>query len=206
MRTRQVHEVPCLEQHVRKLGVADAGIAFEPRAHGVFGHHVIDGQVLADVAQELEIADAARPVRVVDDDGAGWPRTEVEEAGELGVDSGQVGGELVVAEEIALGALARRIADHSRRAADDDDRLVSGALQPGLNDHRHQVTDVEARRRRVVAGVQRYGSVGQQFLEGVAIGNVGQQAAGGEFVENVHGAKITRSGGAMVPSEAGSGS
>ena len=64
---------------------------------------------------------------------------------------------VVVVEQVALGALARRIADHAGGAADDDDRPVAGALQPRLHDHRHEVADVQARRRRVVAGVERHG-------------------------------------------------
>jgi hypothetical protein len=109
-------------------------LAFEARAHRVLGHHVIDRQVLADVAQELEEADAACPVGVVDDHGASGAAPEVQETRELRPDTGEVLRDLVVAEQVALDALARRIADHARGAADEDDRLVAGALQARLHD------------------------------------------------------------------------
>ena len=80
------------------------------------------------VAQELEIADAARPVRVVHDLGRVRTGREVEEALELLADTATFACELVVAEQVALDALAGRVADHAGRAADDDDRLVTGEL------------------------------------------------------------------------------
>ncbi len=123
-----MHEVERLQQHVRELGVADAGLAVEPRAYRVLRHHVIHGEVLADVAQELEIADAARPVRVVDDRGRVAPGREVEEALELLADARDVSLELLVGEQITLGALAGRVADHAGSAADEHDRLVTVAL------------------------------------------------------------------------------
>ena len=42
-------------------------------------------------------------------------------------------GERRVVEQVALVALARRIADHAGGAADDDDRLVTGELETRLS-------------------------------------------------------------------------
>jgi hypothetical protein len=60
-----------------------------------------------------------RPVGVVDEHGPRRTWREIEEAQELRANAGDVGRQLLVAEQIALGALAGRIADQAcgRRAA-----------------------------------------------------------------------------------------
>ena len=123
--------------------------------HRVLGEHVVDGDVLADVAQELQVADAAEPVGVVRPGSPGWRRYRTREAAKLRADARRRCGERRVVEQVALDDLARRIADHAGRAADDGDRLVPRALEPRQHDHRHQVADVQRLGRRVVAGVER---------------------------------------------------
>src|SRR5690606_10818101 len=51
LRAAEVIKVVRLEQLVAELGVADAGLAFHARAHGFTGDHLIDREVLSDVAQ-----------------------------------------------------------------------------------------------------------------------------------------------------------
>jgi hypothetical protein len=67
----ELHEVERLEQHVGEFRVADPGFGLGARVHRVLGEHVVDGEMLAVVAQELEEADAAGPVGVVGHHGAG---------------------------------------------------------------------------------------------------------------------------------------
>ena len=45
-----------LQQHVRELGVRDAVLALDPGSHRLPGQHLVDGHVLADVAQERRAA------------------------------------------------------------------------------------------------------------------------------------------------------
>jgi hypothetical protein len=85
-RVVEVEEVVGLEQAVGELGVGDAVVAiFKARAYGVAGEHDVDGEMLADVAQEVEQRQLAEPVRVVGHDG-GIRAVEGEEALELGAD------------------------------------------------------------------------------------------------------------------------
>jgi hypothetical protein len=86
----QAVEVIGLQQHVRELGVRDAVLAiFETRAHRLFRDHVIDGEVLADVAQELQVGDILEPVIVVDDN-RGARAVEAENAADGLRDAGEV--------------------------------------------------------------------------------------------------------------------
>ncbi len=119
---------------------------------------------------------------------------EVEEALELLADTGDVRIELVVAEQIALDALAGRVADHAGRSADEHDRLVTRALQSRLHDQRHEVADVQARGGRVVAAVEGDRAFREQRRKARAIRDVGHETACVELVENLHGARsLTRS-------------
>ena len=55
-----------LQEHVGKLGVADAHLAIlHAGAYAFLGHHAVDGEVLANVAQEIEIGNTCRPVGVI---------------------------------------------------------------------------------------------------------------------------------------------
>ena len=59
----ELEEVVRLEQHVRELGVRDARV--HARAHRVLLQHVVHGEVLADVAQEVHQVQRVQPLRVV---------------------------------------------------------------------------------------------------------------------------------------------
>ena len=65
----------------------------EPGAHRLLGDHLVDREVLADVAQELHQSELPEPLPVVDEEGAGIG--EVEERLELLADAGQVLAQLV---------------------------------------------------------------------------------------------------------------
>jgi hypothetical protein len=96
-----MEEVVGLEQHVAELGVGDALVgAGQPGLHRVLGHHLVDGEVLPDVPQEVEQGQGLEPVSVVDQEGTGpvvGPGVrEVEEAVELLPDALEVGAELIV--------------------------------------------------------------------------------------------------------------
>ena len=56
-----------LQQHVAELGERDAVLGVDPHLDALAGEHLVDRDVLADVAQELEDRDRLRPVAVVDE-------------------------------------------------------------------------------------------------------------------------------------------
>ena len=62
-------EIVGLQQHVAEFGVADAAFALQAAFDRIFGEHHVDGEMLADVAQEFQVAERAHPVEVVHEHG-----------------------------------------------------------------------------------------------------------------------------------------
>ena len=140
--------------------------------------------MLADVAQELEHPHGAEPVVVVDDERLAATRAEVEEVFELDLDRGGVRDHLLARQQVALGGSTRRVADHARAAADDDDRTAPMTLDVHQPEHRDEVPDVERGATRIEpvvgidrpAGGQAGGESGRLILEQPAPVELGQQA------------------------------
>jgi hypothetical protein len=128
---------------------------------------------------------------------AGGRPVERQQAAELDPHAGHVGGDGGGAQQVTLGALARRVADHAGGAADDGDRAVPGQLQPALDGERHQVADVQRAGGRVVPGVVGDVAGGQGRAQLVGVGHVGDQAARLQLGEDVGG---DRGGHDQVPS------
>ena len=144
-------EVVGLQEHVGELGEGDAVVPLDPGPDRVLGQHRVDGDVLADVAEELEDAHRLGPGAVVDQPGLRGPGLEVEEPLELGRDRGEVGGELLELEEGPL----RRTAARGRRSCRSRRRPArSGGARPVLEPPQQedllQVADVQ----RVGGGVE----------------------------------------------------
>jgi hypothetical protein len=175
----EVGEVVGLEDHVGELGVGDPLLAVvEPRLYRLLLHHHVDAEVLADVAEGLDVAQPAQPVEVVDDRVVGaLNRAEdglVDRALSVDIGRDDVGGV-----ELALGGLARGVADEARAAPHDDDGGVPRALDMGEEHDRDEVADREAGRRGVeprvdlAGGVRGVGEVGAQA---VRVGALVEQA------------------------------
>ena len=104
----EVEEVVALHELVGELGEGHAFTAFGGQSFfdGVLGHHVVDGDVLAYVADEVDEGVVLHPVVVVDEEsGVGCVGVEVEEAFELLLDGCYVVVECLLVEEVALGTL-----------------------------------------------------------------------------------------------------
>ena len=83
-------EVVRLKEHVRKLGVRNSVIAIlEASSHGFFRDHVINREVLPDIAEEVEILDAAEPVVVIQEL-RGIRSAEVEETFDYAAYAGEI--------------------------------------------------------------------------------------------------------------------
>ena len=114
-----------LEQHVAELGEGDALLGpLDTRLHRLLGDHLVDGEVLADVPEEVDEPVRAEPIRVVQEQPLGLPRRrrQVEEAPELTPDRLEVGRELLEGEESAFVGLASRVADQPGAAPGEQDR------------------------------------------------------------------------------------
>ena len=148
-----MEEVVGLQEHVAELLVGDALLPLEAGPHRVLGHHLVDPEVLADVAQEVGEAQLPQPLGVVDHLDLG-----AEDALDLGPDAGGVGLDLLGRHRRALGVLAAGVAHQRRAPAEEDDGPVAGPLEPGHHHQRQQAADVEAVGGGVEADVEGEGA------------------------------------------------
>ncbi len=174
-----------LEQHVAELRERDAVFALETDAHALASHHLIDGDVLADVAEELEQRDRLRPVAVVDEDTTLGVR-QVDDAPELFLDRRHVGAQRLVVEQIPLLGPAARIAHHAGGPSGQRDRPVPGILEAPEHDQPDQVPDVQAVGRRVTSVVDPDRAVLYTSPQELSIGRIVDEAAGLEVGDQVH--------------------
>jgi hypothetical protein len=98
--------------------------------------------VLADLAQELEMRNWRRPLRVVDEPGGILCHFEIEEAGKLHLDGSDAVRKLVAGQERALVGAARRIADEPRCAAGERDGVMAGQLKTAEQEKGDETADV----------------------------------------------------------------
>ena len=145
VRLFEVKEIERLQKHIRKFGVTDADVAvFHAGADAFFGDHCVDGEMLADVAQEIEQRDGVRPVGIVEQLGGVFGGLKIEELGELHLHRGDVGGEQFGRKQIALGGFATRIANGTGGPAGERDGNVAEILKTPQRNQRHEVADVQA--------------------------------------------------------------
>ena len=159
-------------------------LGLQPRPDALPGQHLVDGGVLADVAEELEQRERLRPLTVVDE--AARPAFQVDDAGDLRLDRRHVAVERGVVEQVALLRAPARVADHARRSPGQGDRHVTGVLEPAQHDQPDQVAVVQAVGRRVAAVVDGDRTACQAGGERVTVGRLLDQAAGVEVGEQVH--------------------
>ena len=151
-----MHEIVRLKQHVAELGVAHAGVApIEPAADRILRQHNVDGKVLADVAEEFQVAELSHPIVVVHQDCRSRAAIEIQKPPQLGLHAGDIRLERFDRKQFAFLALAARVADHARGAADHSDRPMPRLLKPPQDHQRHQMPDVQAIGRRIEARVHR---------------------------------------------------
>ena len=153
----EVQEVVALHELVGELGERHAvTLAVEALLDRILGHHVVDGDALADVADEVQEGEVLHPVVVVDHAcGVGGVRVEVEQLGQLPLDGLLVVAQRLLVEQVALLRLARGVANHARGAAHEGQRTVAAQLEVLENHHAHQVADVQRVGRGVDAQVGR---------------------------------------------------
>ena len=113
----EVQEVVSLNQLVGELGErhAVASFAGEALLYRILAHHVVYGDVLTHVADEIEERELLHPVVVVYQLGTvGRVAFEVEELSQLRLDALLVVAKGCLVEQVALYRLARWVANHPR--------------------------------------------------------------------------------------------
>ena len=144
----QLQIVVGLQQEVVELQKAQSGV--EPPAVGLEAQHAVHREVAPDLAQEVEVAEFGEPVGVVHDDGA----LQVDEAADLAPHQLGVARHRLHRQQGAHVVPVGGVADARGAAADQQHRLVAGALQARHRQQADQVTGVQARPRRVDAQVE----------------------------------------------------
>ena len=183
----EMEEVESLKKLVCEFGEGEsvAGLSVETLLHGVFGHHVVDGDMLSYLTGEVEEADVLHPVVVVHEFGSvGSIALEIEEAAKLFFDSLLVMTQCGFVEKVALGRFAGGVADHTGGAAHEGDGFMTATLEMTQHHHSAEMADMEA----VGGGVDTEVSGSHLFLKLlVGAGHHGvDHATPGEFVYEIH--------------------
>ena len=183
MTIEELQEIVGLQQQVAELGEGDAVFTLETPMHRLLLQHVVDGEVLAGLAQEVEQTDRPQPVDVVDD-ARGVPSAfKVEKVLKLWANARHMHVDLLRREQIALLRLAARIADHAGSAADHRNRGVPGALHARKPHQGQHVSDVQTRRRRIEARIHSDGLGREQFAQ--SFGRVVDEISPRQLVEQI---------------------
>ena len=149
----QFHEVVGLEDHVVELQERQFLVALEPHADAVHGHHPVDGEMPADVAQHLDVVELRQPRGVVDHGGGVADPVESKESRKRLLDAGLVLLDLIEGEDLSRFVAAGRVADPGGAAAHEGDGRAARGLEPVQHHDRQEVADMERGRRAIVAHI-----------------------------------------------------
>ncbi len=177
-----MQKVVGLDQGVVQLDERKAAVleAFPVRA---VLHQLVDGEVAANIAQELDPLQAKQPIGVVDHQRTITRKIQI--AAEMLTDAGQVAVDLFDGQHRPLGGAIGWVTNHARAAADDGDRPMPELLRVGQRHDAHQVPGVQAGGGRVETLVERDGAAVKGTPQGVLVGDLGDEAAGAQNVEDV---------------------
>ena len=153
----KMQKIGSLHQLVRKFGERHAvALAAEALLDRVFGHHVVDRNAFADVANKFQEREILHPVVVVDQFGRiRSVGLEVDQVTELPSDPLLVATQGLLVEQVALKRLARRVADHAGSPAHQENGLMPAPLEVFKDHNADKVPDMQRVRRRVDSDVSR---------------------------------------------------
>ena len=154
---REFDEVVGLQDHVVEFEEGQRLLAIEPELDRIEGEHAVDGEMAADVAQELQVVDAAQPVGVVEHQRVGRAAAVSQIVGEDLLERGDVLLDRLDRHELARLVLEGGVADHAGAAAHQGDRPVPRLLQPVEQHDLDQRAGMQARGRRVEADIGGHG-------------------------------------------------
>ena len=175
-------EVERLKQHVAELGERDAVLALEAALDRIFGHHLVDRHVFANVAQEVDHTNGTGPVVVVHHlGGVDRAAIKVEETAQNGGDALDIVRQGFGVEQITFFGPAARIADHASTSANERDGLVARKLHTSKCHDRNQVSQVQRIGGWIESDIDRDHLIAESFGERLAFGGVLDQASSFEL-------------------------
>src|SRR5665213_322191 len=119
-------EIITLHQLVGELRKTHTGRTFQPFSDTVFGHHVIDGDVLAGIPYEIQKMDFPEPVVIVYHYRSIWQTgIKIQVFFQLGADAPEVMTERVFVQQISFFTFSARIAHHTGGTSDQGYGTVS---------------------------------------------------------------------------------
>ncbi len=131
-------------------------IVRETLLHRILGHHVVDGDMFADIPDEVQECVILHPVVVVHKLSLiRSVRIEIQDLRKLLANALDVMMQSLLVQQFPLLGLHRRIPDHSGRAPYDGERLVPATLEVFQYHYAHKVADVQRIRRRVYSDICR---------------------------------------------------
>ena len=167
---RQHHEIIGLKDHIVEFKEGERLFAFQPQLDRIKCQHTVDGEVRADRAEQIDIAELTKPIMIVDHDGVRRAITKGQEAFKNGANGGDVGGDGIIIQHPARFILARWVTNPRRSATHHNNRLAACLLKAAEHHDRHQAADVERRRRRVKPDIARNNGMRGQRIERFRIG------------------------------------
>ena len=176
----QLQEVVRLQQQVVELQEGEAGL--QAAAVGLEAEHPVHGETGADLAQEVQVPKLGEPGGVVDHGGM----AEVDDAAHLPLHQLGVANDGLHRQQRPHVVLVRRIAHAGGGAADQQHRLVAGALQVRHGKQTDQVAGVQAGPGGVDAEVEGDPIALQQRGERPRVGGLLDQPAPGQGGQHVH--------------------
>ena len=116
-------EVISLHDLVSELSVRNP--CFNPFLYRLLAHHVVDSEVFSDITEEVNEADAAKPVVVVDHDSFIFPIFKVKKTRKLSLDRLDPALYCVFCLETTLSIFEGRISDETCSTANERIRFVT---------------------------------------------------------------------------------
>ena len=102
----KLDEIVGLQHHVVELDEAQWLLALETQLHRILGEHAVHAEMASVIAKEPDIAELIEPIGVVDHDGVVGTVAEAHESPEDRLDTGDIGRDLGLGEQLALFVLA----------------------------------------------------------------------------------------------------
>ena len=179
--TEQLQEIVALHQHVVEFQEGQA--FFHALLVALGGQHAVDGEVDADLAQEVDVVQVRQPVRVVDDERL--VVGEIQEAAHLLLDALDVVVDVLTGEHLAQLALAGGVAHQAGASAHQRDGTMARALHMRHGHDRDVVTDVQGVRGRIEADIEGDLFAAQHLVKIVLINRLRDEASLAQHIHNV---------------------